>query len=89
MTRCPTCGRPMADAPDPLLARLVAARHRAGLSGRAVGKLLDPPRTHAAISDIERGKTRLTVGLLRQFAVLYGTTAVALLGDEEDCDGES
>lgn len=77
---CPACGHPL---PDTTRARLRQMRQMRGLTCKAVGQLLDPPRSHAAVSDIERGKTRLTVDLLRQFARLYATTPAALLAAEE------
>jgi transcriptional regulator with XRE-family HTH domain len=52
--------------------QLRAQRVRCRLSQSEVGARLRPPRTHAAVSDIERGKTHLTVPLLMQFADIYG-----------------
>jgi len=38
-----------------------AVREAKGLSQRDLGALLVPPRTHAAVSDIERSKTGLDI----------------------------
>lgn len=54
--------------------RLRLARQERQLSGSDVGRRLDPPRTHAAVSDIERGRTRLTLDLIDQFCRIYGVT---------------
>ncbi len=48
--------------------RIRMYRRMAGLSQSEVGQRLAKPRSHAAVSDIERGKTRITVGLLRELA---------------------
>lgn len=50
--------------------RVRQAREELGLSQGALGRLLSPPRTHAAVSDIERGKTRLDVDDLSSLATL-------------------
>jgi transcriptional regulator with XRE-family HTH domain len=50
--------------------RIKEAREALGLSQAALGRLLMPPRTHAAVSDIERGKTRLDVEDLAQLAAI-------------------
>ena len=50
--------------------RIREARDALGLSQATLGQLLTPPRTHAAVSDIERGKTRLDVEDLSHLAVL-------------------
>ena len=61
--------------------RLVIARKRRLLTQSEAGALLNPPRTHAAVSDIERGRTQLTLDLLAQFARIYGVGRGWLLLD--------
>lgn len=56
------------------------ARLSAKLNQGEVGKRLNPPRSHAAVSDIERGKTALTTDLLEQFAAIYGVAPAVLAG---------
>jgi transcriptional regulator with XRE-family HTH domain len=74
---CPACGQPVSG--DPLLATLRRLRLSVGLTQGEVGQMLMPPRSHAAVSDIERGETVLTVPLLRQLAAIYRTTTVDVL----------
>jgi len=50
--------------------RIRQAREDCGLSQAELGQLLRRPRTHAAISDIERGKTRLDVEELTELAAV-------------------
>src|SRR5688572_5395992 len=50
--------------------RIREAREELGLSQAELGRLLTRPRSYAAISDIERGKTRLDVEELEELAVL-------------------
>ncbi len=54
--------------------RIRQARQGLGLSQTELGQKLTRPRTHAAISDIERGKTKLDVEELSEFARLLGKT---------------
>ena len=54
--------------------RIRHARQALGLSQTELGRRLARPRTHAAISDIERGKTKLDVEELSEFARLLGKT---------------
>lgn len=61
--------------------RLVIARRRALLSQREAGARLNPPRSHAAVSDIERGRTQLTLDLVAQFGRIYGVGRGWLLLD--------
>ena len=87
--RCPTCGQPLAST---LLTALRDARVNAGLNGREFGRLLSPPRTHAAVSDIERGKTRITIDLLLQWGRICGVDPAMLFGQamiDEDRDGDT
>lgn len=48
------------------------AREEAGLSQKALGEMLQPPRSHAAISDIERGETRVGATDISQIARILG-----------------
>lgn len=57
-----------------------SVRRRAGLSQSQLAILLTPPRSHAAVSDIERGRTAITVDLLAQLAAALNTEVAALLG---------
>lgn len=50
--------------------RIRMYRRQSGLSQAEVGRRLAKPRSHAAVSDIERGKTRMTVALLREMALV-------------------
>lgn len=52
--------------------RIREAREELGLSQADLGRRLARPRTHAAISDIERGKTKLDIEELSEFAVVLG-----------------
>ena len=56
--------------------RIRDARQAAEMTQGQLGRLMGV--THAAISDIERGKTRLTLELLEQLAVHLGTTPADL-----------
>lgn len=49
---------------------IAAARTRKRLTQTELGKRMQPPRTHAAISDIERGRTRLNLVELHEMAAL-------------------
>lgn len=59
--------------------RIKAARQERGISQAQLGQMLERKRSHAAISDIERGKTNLGVGELDELARLLGTTLTALI----------
>lgn len=54
--------------------RLRSIRQERRLTGGAVGQRLDPPRTYAAVSDVECGRTRLTLDLIDQFCRIYGVS---------------
>lgn len=62
--------------------RIKAAREERGLSQGALGRLLAPPRSHAAVSDIERGKTRLDVEDIAQLATILGRDLSFFYGDQ-------
>jgi hypothetical protein len=49
---------------------VAAARVRKRLTQSALGQMMNPPRTHAAVSDIERGRTRLNLVELHEMASL-------------------
>ncbi len=50
--------------------RIRQARQDLGLMQADVGRMLSRPRSHAAVSDIERGKTRLNLEELAEMAQL-------------------
>jgi len=50
--------------------RIRRAREQLNLSQAEFGRLLSPSRTHAAVSDMERGKTKLDVEELSALAML-------------------
>ena len=52
--------------------RIRQAREEKGLLQSDLGRLLSRPRSHAAVSDIERGKTRLDLEELSEIARLLG-----------------
>jgi transcriptional regulator with XRE-family HTH domain len=58
-------------ANDYVAQRIREARRESGMNQTEVGKRLVPPRTYAAVSYIEIGKTAITVDLLMCFAVLF------------------
>lgn len=61
--------------------RVRAYREALGLSQGQLGDCINPARTHAAISDIERGKTQMTVDLADSLAAALGVTRWDLIGD--------
>lgn len=52
--------------------RIQRERENCGLSQADLGAVMAKTRSHAAISDIEAGKTRITVALLDELAYLLG-----------------
>ena len=52
--------------------RVKRAREELGWSQRELGQRLKRPRTYAAVSDIERGKTQLSIEELGNIAALLG-----------------
>lgn len=60
--------------------RIRQYRRGAKMKQFAVGQRLSPPRTQAAVSDIERGRTRMTVELADQFAAIFGVERWDILG---------
>jgi len=69
--------------------RIAQARRAAKLRQEDLAAMLARPRTHAAISDIERGKTLLNVDELIEIAGLLDTSLRALLFGERGTDFES
>lgn len=62
--------------------RVRKAREEAKLSQGQLGELLQPPRSHAAISDIERGVTRAGASDIFQIAQILGKTDSYFSGQE-------
>ena len=62
--------------------RIRSARQELGISQTELGQLLTRQRTHAAVSDIERGRTKLGVEELAEFARLLGKTLADFVGSE-------
>ncbi|CCF85311.1 helix-turn-helix domain-containing protein [Nitrolancea hollandica] len=60
--------------------RIRRAREELGLSQGDLGRLLSRPRTYAAISDIERGKTKLDVEELAEIARILQKDVPYFLG---------
>jgi transcriptional regulator with XRE-family HTH domain len=60
--------------------RLRAARKMRGISGSQLGRLLDPPITYAAVSDMERGITRVRLDRVQELAAVLAVTPAQLLG---------
>lgn len=64
--------------------RLREAREAKGLTQAALGAELLPPRSHSAVSDIERGKTKLNVDELTVVAALLDTSLLSLVTGGND-----
>lgn len=62
--------------------RVRRAREESGMSQSEVGARLQPHRSHAAVSDIERGKTVMKVALLYQFAEIFQKDIIYFFGYE-------
>lgn len=62
--------------------RIRVAREEAGLSQEKLGKSLDPPRSHAAVSDMERGVTRVGAVALAQLAAILNKRTGFFFGEE-------
>jgi len=60
-------------------ARIRHVREQRGWTQLDLGRRLDPSRSHAAVSDIERGLTHLDVEDLTMVAGVLGTTLAHLL----------
>jgi transcriptional regulator with XRE-family HTH domain len=52
--------------------RVRQAREEKGLSQTELGRMMSRPRSHTAVSDIERGAVRLDVEELMELAILLG-----------------
>lgn len=61
--------------------RIRAARMRAGLSQGELGRRMTRPRTHAAISDLERGKIKIDLEEINEIADLVQCDAAWLASD--------
>jgi transcriptional regulator with XRE-family HTH domain len=61
--------------------RIADARAAARITQAELGARLQPPRSHAAVSDIERGKTTLGVELLSTIAGILRVPLAALYED--------
>lgn len=59
--------------------RVRDARKAAGVTQAQLGRWLEKHRSYAAISDIERGKTRLDVDEIAEIATLLGISVSVLL----------
>lgn len=64
---------------EPIGSIIRRERELAGMSQADLGAYLDPPRSYAAISDIERGKSRLKVDDLISIARALGLHPAAFL----------
>lgn len=60
--------------------RIRELREKKGISQEELGKVLE--RTHAAVSDIERGKTKLTVTDLLVIANYFGVSSNDVMREE-------
>lgn len=61
--------------------RVRQARTEKGLMQADLGRLLSKPRSHAAISDIERGRTKLNLDELAELAEILDKPLFFLTGD--------
>ena len=61
--------------------RLLLARRQEGFTQTALGAALDPPRSHAAISDMERGITRIAAIDLAQVAAITKRSVTWFYGE--------
>lgn len=62
--------------------RIRTVRRLVGLTQADVACQLTPPRSHVAVSDIERGKTAITVDMLFQLTTILDCTLGQLLAIE-------
>lgn len=58
------------------------AREEAGLSQQELGSMLNPPRSHAAVSDMERGVTRVGATDIAQIARLLNRETSYFYGEQ-------
>lgn len=68
-------------------ARVAALRRARGWTQQQLADRLSKPRTHAAMSDIERGRNRIGVRLLEELAAALGVTVGDLMQEERAADG--
>ena len=64
--------------------RIRQARERRGFTQAQVGQMFERKRSHAAVSDIERGLTKLDVDQLIGLAAVLGVTLDQLLHDRKE-----
>ena len=62
--------------------RVRRAREERRLSQTELGQLLSPKRSYAAVSDIERGRTKLDVEDLSMLAAILGKSLPYFYGEE-------
>lgn len=88
---CPTCGQPIwrVSAKQQLGLNIRKVRKDKNLSQADLGTLLTPFRSHAAVSDIERGKTGLDLDDIIMVAKALGLTCVSPLLNGIDRTAES
>lgn len=58
--------------PEEVGRRIRTAREECKLTQADLGRLLSPQRSYAAVSDIERGRTRVDIELLSQLSEVLG-----------------
>ncbi len=58
--------------PEEVGRRIRAAREQRKLTQAGLGQLLSPQRSYAAVSDIERGRTKVDIELLSQLSTVLG-----------------
>ncbi len=63
--------------------RIRCLRRERGWSQAHMGWLVTPARSHAAISDLERGVTHLDIAEMTMLAEVFGISLPALLGFSE------
>lgn len=62
--------------------RIREAREGLGMSQQQLGQLLNPPRSHAAVSDMERGVTRVGATDIAQLARIFNRGTSFFYGEE-------
>lgn len=69
-------------SPQDIGKRIRRAREEASLSQEEVARRLDPPRSHASVSDMERGVTRVGAIEIAQLARMLGKPTLYFYGEE-------
>lgn len=83
---CPCCGQSWPQSVPLRRAigwRIRNARRSRGLSQGEVGLRLTKQRSHAAVSEIESGKTKIDIDLLVELATIFDVPISILIGDPE------